>query len=476
MELQHVQHYRPHLHFAPSKNWMNDPNGMVYFAGEYHLFFQHNPYDSIWGPMHWGHAVSKNLIEWEELEIALYPDELGTIFSGSCVVDWENTSGLFNNEPGLVAVFTHHKDGREGQSPKQSQSIAYSTDKGRTWIKYRNNPILTHETKIDFRDPKVFWNEQDARWVMVLATGQSVSFYSSPNLLDWQFKSEFGEGSGSHEGVWECPDLFKMDVEHAKEEKWVLLVSIGDNPRYEKGSRTQYFTGSFDGSRFVPDHTHIKWLDYGKDNYAGVSFSDIPKEDGRRIYIGWMSNWRYANHVPTGHWRSQMTIPRELSLHNINGEYRLRQQPVREFDDYVRKVTNIHKQRIEKNQAITYDINRPCFEAELTVSGTDPFTITLRHTDIQYTVMTFAEGVLQVDRSQSGNVSFSENFSHIQEVVTSCPDKLKLRMIVDSFSLELFINDGEQALTCLLYPDSVCASISISSDDAIVHDGYLSTP
>src|SRR5699024_175135 len=188
MSLNYANKYRPHLHFAPEKNWMNDPNGMVYFEGEYHLFFQHNPNDSVWGPMHWGHAVSKDLINWEELPIALCPDENGTIFSGSAVVDWNNTTGFFPKDPGLVAIFTHHKDGEGGRPPKQTQSLAYSHDKGRNWIKYQGNPVLNHESKIDFRDPKVFWHHNSKKWIMSLATGQTISFYSSSNLIDWEFK------------------------------------------------------------------------------------------------------------------------------------------------------------------------------------------------------------------------------------------------------------------------------------------------
>ncbi len=295
-----MEQHRPHFHFTPESMWMNDPNGMVYYEGEYHLFYQHHPDDVVWGPMHWGHAVSTDLVHWEHLPIALYPDEYGYIFSGSAVVDWKNTSGFGSkHNPPLIAIFTYHDvDGEQaGNNDYQTQGIAYSIDKGRSWTKYENNPVLPNPGIKDFRDPKVIWYEPDQKWIMTLAAHDNVRFYSSPNLKDWIFESEFGKGIGAHGGVWECPDLFPMELDGTQ--KWVLLVSLNDGGP-NGGSGTQYFIGDFDGKTFINDNSknQILWLDYGRDNYAGVTWSDIPDEDGRRIFMGWMSNWSYAEVVP----------------------------------------------------------------------------------------------------------------------------------------------------------------------------------
>jgi len=444
---------------------MNDPNGMVYFKGEYHLFFQHNPNDSIWGPMHWGHAVSQDMIDWQELPIALYPDELGTIFSGSAVVDWQNTSGFFPNEPGIVAIFTHHLDKANGTPIIQTQSLAYSHDQGRTWTKYEGNPVLKHPIKVDFRDPKVFWHTETAKWLMTLATGQTVTIYSSPNLIDWQFESEFGDNIGSHDGVWECPDLFELAVDNGEEKKWVLFVSIGDNPQFDSGSRTQYFVGSFDGSTFTVDNQEIQWLDFGKDNYAGVSFSDIPAEDGRRIYLGWMSNWRYANQVPTEGWRSQMTLPRRLALRHVGDQLLVVQNPVEELDSYFTKVVDIADVLINSEEEKTFAVDQSSVEIVLTIDNHNAkqFGIVLSHTERKKTVLSIDTETnrLTLDRRNSGQITFSENFSNYQELNLHATNQVNLRIIVDSSSIEVFINEGTYALTSLIYPDKVCEEIAL---------------
>lgn len=473
--------YRPHLHFAPKKYWVNDPNGMVYFKGEYHLFYQHNPNDCIHGPMHWGHAVSKDMITWEQLDIALYPDALGTIFSGSVVVDWNNTSGFFPEEPGLVAIFTHHLH-EEGGEPVQSQSLAFSHDQGRTWTKYQHNPVLVDHAKIDFRDPKVIWHKDKSRWVMVLATGQTISIYSSTNLIEWQFESEFGELVGSHEGVWECPDLFELPVTGKNKSEWVLLVSIGDNPDLDSGSRTQYFVGSFDGQIFSPHQEDTKWLDAGKDNYAGVSFSDIPEKDGRRIYLGWMSNWRYANDVPTYGWRSQMTLPRVLKLHQDQDGYTIIQTPVEELDFYMAKAQTLSDVIISDNSPIQMQLNEPYFIMDFVIENVDAasYQLILHHTADQFTSIhiDMGKGELSLDRSTSGKVDFSENFSHVQTVKIDRTDVLKLYAVADSSSIELFINDGKYALTSLVYPNKISSEITLSSSGGKVKiaDGTILIP
>ena len=321
--------FRPTYHFSPLYGWMNDPNGMVYKDGEYHLFYQYNPYGSKWGNMNWGHAISKDLINWEHRPVAITPDALGTIFSGSAVVDHHNTAGF--GAGAIVAIYTQNSD-------RQVQSIAYSTDNGRTFTKYENNPVLVSEAR-DFRDPKVFWYEGTQRWIMVLAVGQEMQIFSSPDLKDWTFESSFGEGYGAHGNVWECPDLFELPVEGTGEKKWVLLCSLGDGPFGD--SATQYFVGSFDGKKFICDNQPnvTKWMDWGKDHYATVTWSDAP--DNRRIAIAWMSNWQYANDVPTSQYRSPNSVPRDLSLFAVGDGIYLQSAPSPEL----LKLRDIFKKR-----------------------------------------------------------------------------------------------------------------------------------
>ncbi|MBD1379738.1 glycoside hydrolase family 32 protein [Metabacillus arenae] len=471
METINIEKYRPSLHYSPKKNWLNDPNGLIYFKGEYHLFYQHNPHDSKWGPMHWGHAVSKDMIKWEELDIALYPDKLGTIFSGSAVIDWHNSSGFFPEEPGMIAIFTHHFVEPNQTEPVQSQSLAFSYDQGRTWTKYEGNPVLKHSTKVDFRDPKVFWHSKSEKWIMILATGQTITIYSSPNLIDWQLESEFGEGIGSHEGVWECPDLFELNVENSDEKKWVLLVSIGDNPLFDKGSRTQYFIGTFDGSTFTADNSNneVLWLDFGKDNYAGVSFSDIPREDNRRIYLGWMSNWRYANQVPSQGWRGQMTLPRVLTLRYIEDKLKIVQKPVKELDRYFTKKYEIYDEIIISKVEKTIEIDESSLEIVLNIDNlnAEKFGLVLYYTETQKTTVTIdaSKNLLTLDRKDSGEVHFSEIFANSQEVKIHDSKRINLRIIVDASSVEMFVNDGNYALSSLIFSDKVCEKVSIFSLD-----------
>ena len=293
--------YRPAYHFTPAAHWMNDPNGMVYYQGTYHLFFQYYPGGMVWGPMHWGHATSPDMLRWQEQPIALYPDSLGYIFSGSAVVDANNTAGFGKNA--LVAIFTHHDPQLEKTDPghSQKQSLAYSLDAGKTWTKYRGNPVLKSPGIVDFRDPKVTWNAQAKQWLMTLATKDRITFYTSPNLKAWTKASEFGETLGAHGGVWECPDLFPLTLNGKTH--WVLIVNL--NPGGPNGgSATQYFVGDFDGRTFTPLTTKTKWADYGPDEYAGVTWENT---GARRLFLGWMSNWEYGNQVPTSPWRSAMT-------------------------------------------------------------------------------------------------------------------------------------------------------------------------
>ena len=262
----YTEKYRPQIHFTPPAKWMNDPNGMVYFEGEYHLFYQYYPDSTVWGPMHWGHAVSKDMLHWEHLPVALYPDSLGCIFSGSAVADINNTSGFGKDgKAPIVAIFTYHDfvGEKAGRNTFQNQGIAFSNDKGRTWEKFNGNPVLKNPGIRDFRDPKVQWYEPSKKWIMTLATLDCITFFSSPDLKNWTKESEFGKGVGGHGGVWECPDLFPLKVDGTGDEKWVLLVSI--NPGGPNGgSATQYFVGNFKGKVFQNENKSVepRWIDY----------------------------------------------------------------------------------------------------------------------------------------------------------------------------------------------------------------------
>ncbi|OAS89241.1 MULTISPECIES: glycoside hydrolase family 32 protein [Metabacillus] len=467
---KYKEQYRPQFHFTPEENWMNDPNGMVYFNDEYHLFYQHHPFGTTWGPMHWGHAVSKDLIHWEHLPIALFPDEHGTIFSGSAIVDWNNTSGFFDDQPGLVAIYTSADNYPDSDRPRQRQSLAYSIDNGRTWVKYEGNPVLSDVNITDYRDPKVFWHHDTNKWVMVLATEQSVTIYTSPNLIDWEYASEFGNKAGSHDGVWECPDLFQLSIDDDKSnQKWAMLVSIGDNSEFKEGSRTQYFIGQFDGTTFVNDNDDdtILWLDYGRDNYAGVTWSDSPDE--RRIYIGWMSNWRYANQVPTNEWRSAMTLPRELTMTSTEEGVRLVQKPVSEINK-IRKETNIHKEIIiDSNNSVFFDLNNKLMEIEIEFEqiNSSEFDLLIQHSETEKTIISYdvRNSSLLVDRTNSGENSFSTSFPAVQEAPLKMKNnKVKLQLFIDTSSIELFANDGEIAMTSLIFPSEIGKGLTLVSN------------
>ena len=323
---------RPQFHFTPARHFMNDPNGLVFYKGEYHLFYQHNPLGERWGHMSWGHAVSPDLLHWQHLPVALHEADGVMIFSGSVVVDWRNTSGFCTAEADdrscLVAVYTGHGDG------KQTQNLAYSNDRGRTWTKYAKNPVLDLGLK-DFRDPKAFWHEPTRRWIMVavLPDQHEVRFFASADLKAWTPLGEFGP-AGATGGVWECPDLFELPIEgEPGRTRWVLDVDI--NPGgIAGGSGGQYFIGTFDGTRFVADEPaeRTRWVDYGADFYASLSFSDIPAADGRRIWMGWTSNWLYTNDEPSVTWRGAQSIPRALTLRRGRDGLRLVQTPVAEIE------------------------------------------------------------------------------------------------------------------------------------------------
>jgi fructan beta-fructosidase len=635
--------HRLQYHFTPPSAWMNDPNGMVYHEGEYHLFYQHNPDSTVWGPMHWGHAVSKDLVHWEHLPIALYPDSLGTIFSGSAVADLDNTSGLGTaDNPPLVAIFTYHnaEGERAGRNDFQTQGVAYSLDKGRSWTKYEANPVLPNPGIRDFRDPKVMWYEEGQKWVMALAVADHISFYSSKNLKEWQHESDFGQEIGAHGGVWECPDLFPLEVEGSGEEKWVLLVSI--NPGGPNGgSATQYFVGSFDGNQFVVDEQfrqdlsqeakvpegrlfadfeeknyssweregeafgqqpatgaignqqkvngfvgtglvnsfmngdnttgrllspaftintnyinflagggkhsegtavnllvngelvrsatgnnseslnwvswnveelkgqeaqieivdkeqggwgHILvdqimfadqaaenkqdgiWIDYGRDNYAGVSWSNVPQENGRRLFMGWMSNWDYANVVPTVNWRSAMTIARSLSLENTAEGLRLVSKPVEELEKLYGATVQLETQTVADSLLIsaklpeetaTYDLN---MELERLGAGTG-FALELSNEQGQKVLIGYdpQREAYFVDRRQAGKNTFSNNFADVHYGPRIAQGSTHaIRLLVDVASIEFFADGGKTVMTDIFFPDDVFTELKILVKDGAV--------
>jgi len=438
--------FRSQFHFTPPTGWMNDPNGMVYYEGEYHLFYQHYPDSTVWGPMHWGHAVSKDMINWKHLPIALYPDSLGYIFSGSAVVDWKNISGLGTAQtPPIVAIYTYHdpEGYPAGRIDFQTQGIAYSIDKGRTWTKYDQNPVLLNPGIQDFRDPKVSWNEVSNLWVMTLAVKDHIEFYSSPDLKKWSKLSEFGNTMGAHGGVWECPDLFPLKDGQGNT-KWVLFVSI--NPGGPQGgSATQYFVGDFDGKNFIPQDTITRWIDYGADNYAGVTWSDIPVSDGRRLFLGWMSNWQYANVVPTKTWRSATTLPRDVVLNKKSTAYELKFIPVKEL-------TTIQSEPTSFEGAATID--NPLYLLEFDVEeGAPEFVLTLSNAQGEQVAITVKEGILSVDRTASGIIDFSSEFPAVHNMDVKDIAIRNIKIYVDLSSIELFVNDGERVMTEIVFPN-----------------------
>ena len=449
--------FRPTYHFSPLYGWMNDPNGMVYKDGEYHLFYQHNPYGSKWGNMHWGHAISKDLINWEHRPDAITPDALGTIFSGSAVVDTDNTAGF--GAGAIVAIYTQNSD-------RQVQSIAYSTDNGRSFTKYENNPGLTSDAR-DCRDPKVFWHKETQRWIMLLAVGQEMQIFSSSNLKDWAFESSFGEGQGAHGGVWECPDLFELPVDGTNEKKWVLLCNLNPGGPFG-GSATQYFVGTFNGKEFVNESpSKTKWMDWGKDHYATVPWSDAP--DNRRIAIAWMSNWQYANDVPTSQYRSPNSVPRDLSLFTVDGETYLQSAPSPEL----LKLRDISKKRsfkVNGTRTIKDMIagNEGAYEIELTIENQHADVIGFRlyndkgeEVDMQYDMK---EKKFSMDRRKSGEVSFNENFPMLTwTAIESGKDELKLRLFVDKSSVEAFGDGGRFVMTNQVFPSEPYTHIDFYS-------------
>lgn len=449
--------YRPQYHFSPMEHWMNDPNGLVFHEGTYHLFYQYYPSDIVWGPMHWGHAVSKDLVYWEHKPIALYPDQHGYIFSGSAVVDHGNTSGFgIGDTAPLVAVFTYHNADMEqaGRNDYQTQGIAYSTDGGETWIKYQGNPVLPNTEGIkDFRDPKVFWHEASAQWIMVLVAGDHARIYRSPDLKAWEYLSDFGREQGAHGGVWECPDLFPLKVNGDGPEKWVLLISI--NPGAPNGgSGTQYFIGDFDGTTFRSSQKEARWLDWGTDNYAGVTYNNVPSGD--RLFIGWMSNWDYANSTPTETWRSAMTLPRNLSLRQLGDTKYLVNYPVRNLGTIL---SSEHKQDLLLEAGAAESLSFDHFnQSEIRfITAARDFQLSFRNAvgDTLKLQMRAEDAVFELNREASGLTDFDTDFSGPpqQMPVGGLPaEAVEFRILIDRSSVEVFLNGGQYAMTSQIFP------------------------
>ena len=472
LQVSYNELYRPAYHFSPQENWMNDPNGLVYFDGEYHLFYQYNPKGIRWGNMSWGHAVSTDLVHWEHLPVALEMEDGIMIFSGSAVVDKNNTSGLCESENGcLVAIYTDHTD------ELQTQSIAYSNDRGRSWNKYEGNPVLDENMK-DFRDPKVFWYEEGSKWIMALAIPQEqkIRFYESPNLRDWQQMSEFGP-AGFVDGIWECPDLFKMSVPETNEEKWVLLVSY-NTP--DDGSSMQYFVGDFDGTNFTNDNTEdlVLTLDHGRDFYAAVTWNNVP--DNRRLMIGWVSNWLYGQDFPTQPWRSAQSLVRRLGLRAFPEGVRLVQRPVEEIttirkqrlhdeavklqegDNYL-SLENVQGKQLEIVAEFAYEAIDTRAEAETLAGefGVKVFKGQSQETTIGYDVATQQ---LYMDRGNAGDTSFHERFADRTVALMPVDDgTVKLHIFVDHSVVEVFGNDGYAVMTNRMFPDPLQDGVEIYS-------------
>ena len=420
------EQYRPVYHHTPAWGWMNDPNGMFYKDGVWHLYFQHNPYGSQWENMTWGHSTSTDLVNWTFQGDPIEADAWGTIFSGSAVVDHQGTAGF--GKGAVVAMYT-------SAGENQTQSLAYSTDNGQTFTKYAGNPVVTSNTP-DFRDPHVFWNDDIKRWNMIMAEGQHMNIYSSADLKDWKLESQFGAEYGNHGGVWECPDLMKMKVRGTDEYKWMLLCNINPGGPFG-GSATQYFVGQFDGHKFTcesaPEVT--KWMDYGKDHYATVTFDNAP--DGRRVAMAWMSNWQYANQVPTKQFRSANSVPRDLDLYEYEGQTYCGVTPSPEL-------------AAARPKKATKTLSEAC---EMVVSLKGNATITLSNDKGEQVVMTYDEKsrTFAMDRTKSGLCDFSDEFAAL--TVAPVHGKLsQLRLFIDRSSIEAFDADGKMAMTNLVFP------------------------
>lgn len=456
-DVTNVEKYRPAYHHTPAYGWMNDPNGMYYDPQTklWHLYYQYNPYGSMWQNMTWGHSTSSDLLHWDYKGLAIVPNDLGTIFSGSCVIDHNNTAGF--GADAVIALYT-------SAGEYQSQSLAYSTDGGMTFTPYARNPILVADLP-DFRDPNMFWNEDTKEWNLVLACDQEMRFYTSPNLINWKYESAFGAGFGNHEGVWECPDLMKLKVEGTDQYKWVLLCNINPGGPFG-GSATQYFVGDWDGHKFTCDDRVEKWLDYGRDHYATVSFSGAPEH--RNVVMAWMSNWQYANDVPTYQYRSANSLPRDLYIYKgTDKNYYVGVRASSETQALRGKL--ISQKTVQASaKPVSLKMQMPSL-IDVTVQNksAEAFTLTMSNVRGEQVVMTYdmKEGAFTTNRTQGGNYKFSGAFggTTLTPIVHKTGNSIHLQIFVDNCSVEVF-GDDKWSQTNLIFPSVPFSRLAVSTD------------
>jgi len=455
--------FSPALHFRPPFGWINDPNGLVFADGLWHLFYQFHPMSTLWGPMHWGHAVSEDLLQWQHLPVALAPDALGNVFSGSCVVDERNDSGLFQglSNRNLLAFYTSALPQTEGHPDLQTQSIACSKDGGATWEKSPGNPIIGNPGLACFRDPKVFWFDPGAQWIMLLTHGQSIGFYRSTNLLQWDLVSEFGEGHGHHSpGPWECPDLFELQSADGTS-RWVLVVGVGDGCP-APGSGTQYFVGNFDGTRFVSEGAAAQahWLDLGRDHYATQSWFAAPQ--GRRVAIAWMSNWRYARNTSTRFFRGVMTLPRDLTL---GADPTVGRFVGQRFADELDRAFGPSRSAMQvgESRAVPATFR---LRGRVSMHVGDTLRIGLFDDDYdQFTLQRSDQGyALTLERRvHAGDDILLREFPHrYTTTLPSSSAELELDMVVDAGTVELLLDGGRHSITQLFFPRAVAGTVRLA--------------
>lgn len=455
------ERFRPAYHHTPLYGWMNDPNGMFYKDGVWHLYYQWNPFGSKWQNMTWGHSSSTDLVHWTNHPAAIEPNGLGTVFSGSSAIDTEGSAGF--GKDAVVAMYT-------SAGVSQIQSLAWSNDGGETFCIYPGNPVLTLESEA--RDPNMFWNPETKTWTLVLAHAldKEMLIFTSPDMKKWTLQSSFGKGLGAQDGVWECPDLFELTVDGTDEKKWVLLCNLNPGGPFG-GSATQYFVGDFDGKTFTPDldtngKVPTKWLDYGKDHYATVSFSDAP--DGRRTVIGWMSNWQYAPEVPTTQFRSANTLPREMGLfRDTDGQLYVSSTPSPETEALRGETMKSVARKTVGSKPQRYMIPELCeITMDVDAARADSVMIELSNTQGEHVTMTYvpAKDELSFDRRESGITDFSQDFPAVTVAPAHSGGKpLGIRIFIDRSSIEVFGRDGRFAMTNLVFPNAPYTALTVTA-------------
>ena len=448
--------HRPQVHYSPKESWMGPISGLLYYGGTYHLFYQYNPDTTFIGTMHWGHAVSKDLIHWNHFSIALHPDSLGNILPGSVVVDRKNTSGFGSiHNPPLIAAFTYHNK----EDDEYHQGFAYSLDSGRTWNKYKKNPILDNYNQEGFQNPDLIWHEESGKWIISLAANNEIRFYASRDLKNWNFLSSFGEKIEKYNGKWSKPDLFPLfgNGKNNRIRKWILLIGV-DEGGPNGGSATRYFVGDFNGETFSNELKDIRWIDYGKDCYGGSTFSNIPNTEGR-IYMGWMNNWEYAQLIPTHPWRGTLTFPRELNLKNIDGQYFLSSTPIRNLEKLRMDSVNIQSLQITKEVNLTDELSLNKLPIEMImdfktynrtqIGFAENFGVKLSGDTNELLVgYDNYNKVLYINRSKSGLTDFSDFFGQKIYAPYFQPDSItSMHIIVDHSSIEVFVDEGKRTIT-----------------------------